>query len=68
MDDYTFIVLAKLKADFQRLERERLAKSAGPATDRAELPAHPSPKARRGEPSQPDLSALVSTHGLRGWS
>ncbi|HEY5808164.1 MAG TPA: hypothetical protein VIT67_09370 [Povalibacter sp.] len=68
MDDYTFIVLAKLKADFQRLERERLAKSAGAAIEGAELPAHRSPKARRAEPSHPDLSALVSTHGLRGWS
>ena len=68
MDDYIFIVLAKFKADLRRLERERLAKSADAATERAELPAHRSPKARRAEPSHPDLSALVSTHGLRGWS
>ena len=73
MDEYLFTVLAKLKADRLKLEkaardREFDALDGYYAQDRAQSARAPSPRARRGEPPLPDLSAIVSAHGLRGWS
>jgi hypothetical protein len=66
MDEYLFILMAKLKADRARLERN--AQYPEPATTPEEVPQHRSPRARRTAPPDVDLSAVVSTHGLRGWS
>lgn len=68
MDDYLFIALAKLKADARKLERERAAQSAvTEESERTEPQTHKSRRARQFVPDA-DLSAIVSTHGLRGWS
>ncbi|HKE93371.1 MAG TPA: hypothetical protein VKB34_03615 [Povalibacter sp.] len=66
MDEYLFILVAKLKADRLRLQREEQGVVA--VREREELPRHQSPKARRSASVSGDWSSVVSTHGLRGWS
>ncbi len=66
MDEYLFAVLAKLKADRLKLEREAGQRKVD--EERLELPAHRSPKARRSPVQSSELLSIVSTHGLRGWS
>lgn len=68
MDEYLFTVLAKLKADRLKLEREERQQAAAESLDFIETPPHRSPRARRSPASLPDFSAVVPTHGLRGWS
>lgn len=65
MDEYLFTVLAKLKADRLKLERESRQL---PVEERVELPVRRSPRARRSSPEQAELFSIVPTHGLRGWS
>lgn len=67
MDDYLFIVLAKLKADRLKLERERAV--AQPEIPGLDVAKSASPRARRSAVEIPaDLMSIVPTHGLRGWS
>ena len=68
MDEYLFTVLAKLKADRLTLEKAARDKEIEALDDyyRTGSSPSPSPRARRGEPL--DLSGVIPTHGLRGWS
>lgn len=66
MDEYLFIALAKLKADLRRFERVRTDK----ADSQADEPSTPAVRSRlaRNASASPDVLAVVSTHGLRGWN
>jgi hypothetical protein len=66
MDEYLFTVLAKLKADRLKVERQEQQQKA--AEDVIETPVHRSPRARRSVTTSADWRSIVSTHGLRGWS
>ncbi|HMN45815.1 MAG TPA: hypothetical protein PKE27_14650 [Povalibacter sp.] len=66
MDEYLFTVLAKLKAD--RLTLERKERQPRVEEEAIELPAHRSPRARRGQVASSELLSIVPAHGLRGWS
>lgn len=66
MDEYLFTVLAKLKADRLKLERE--AKLKPTVSDELLAPEHRSPRARRSPALSAELLSIVPTHGLRGWS
>ena len=66
MDEYLFTVLAKLKADKLKLQQREGTQPL--ENDQMTESEHRSPKARRSPAASPDLSWVVSTHGLRGWS
>jgi hypothetical protein len=66
MDEYTFILLAKLKADRLKLERQQANGPIVPTDEPDAVSAHRSRRARWSSPAPEDLP--VSTHGLRGWS
>ena len=65
MDEYLFTVLAKLKTDRLTLEKAAHDKEIE-ALDDYYQQRSPSPRARRSDPL--DLSGVIPTHGLRGWS
>jgi hypothetical protein len=66
MDEYTFILLAKLKADRLKLEHQQ-ANGAKATTDEPDaVSTHRSRRARWSSPAPEDLP--ISAHGLRGWS
>jgi hypothetical protein len=70
MDEYLFTLLAKLKADrlkLQKAARDREIEALDDYYSSARRSKAPSPSARRSD-SLPELSAIVSAHGLRGWS
>jgi hypothetical protein len=67
VDDYLFIALAKLKADFRGVTRPRNEEPVQQPRATEVSPAR-SPRVRRSATLSPDLLSVVSTHGLRGWS